>query len=912
MAVNSDSGRASFDNQSQPNDTCHMRQNDALIGRAPEAAKLRSAVERFLAGSPQLVLLEGDAGLGKSRLLSYGRTLVAEISPGDVDWLTGAAPGPDPGRCPDFIIWSDTMDQWARQRIVSPKGAWDRLTENIGGELIEELAVWLLAGLAGFFASTFVARVPGWLGFVSAISVAVAVRMGIRGVTKRRRLAARNEQASHALRPDEQIATSNVNRITLHLSSHFERPASKPVIFALEDLHWADESSISLLASILRAAKPGWKLLIIMTYRGGASLLPSAAFAAFERRLTESPYAAFGMTRIKLPPLDSAAGADLARTLLGTEDAQLAHWIAERSGGVPLFIRQFAGLLQEQGIVDPSGALVHPGGLRGLEADVASGDIPQPDAITAVLDRRLAGLTDDQRRVLGFLGLDGNPAHEDFLIRAVGEHGGLAPDLNAIRRVVSDCIARHGLLRDLGARGPLGRLFGFEHAFVRDAANRLLIDPERSAVEETRLHWLAEVTRRPVFRLLPLGDRARIVDRLVDAVPLSTADVPGDLSLVDLYLDAAHLQLEVGSVAGARKLLEALVEAQAQGQVRSSSLQKARVLLSSGQVAIKGGDLPLAMQQLREGIEHSLADHGDDVTLVRGWLRFELIKALRRHGKSEAPAALDEAAAAIRELKTSAPDKAVFDYLRARIHQEQGLVLHQVERFQEAEEAFGQALKAQRRFQAIEPGSAATILHAWVLISAIKTFRKLGKLDSDLGMSAEALRLAHTVCTDADDRGQQELLAYANAYHAYSLRKMDPERAESYQRQARQIRERFALDQDDLEVQRDLAVDLSIHGEILSELGRLDEALAVRQKSLQIRTELADRAPGGQNLGLLAMEYGYLSKLLERMGQNEQALQAARAALKAELSREDYGKEPERVKKAKSRIKFLEDRTGSV
>jgi tetratricopeptide (TPR) repeat protein len=163
-----------------------------------------------------------------------------------------------------------------------------------------------------------------------------------------------------------------------------------------------------------------------------------------------------------------------------------------------------------------------------------------------------------------------------------------------------------------------------------------------------------------------------------------------------------------------------------------------------------------------------------------------------------------------------------------------GLTLHDMGRFEEAREVFRAALKMQQRYHELEPGTAATIAQAWTLISAIKTERRLGDVAEDLRMSTEVLRLAKSVCTDVDDRGQQDLLASAHAYYAYSLRKTDLEQAAFHQRQARQIRERLTLDEEDLEAQMILAVDLSIHGEILSGLGRIDEALAVRQQLIDL------------------------------------------------------------------------------
>jgi predicted ATPase/class 3 adenylate cyclase len=58
-----------------------------LVGRAPELARLRVAVEGLLAGRGQLLLLAGDSGIGKTRLLGELATIVGERAL----WLEGHA-----------------------------------------------------------------------------------------------------------------------------------------------------------------------------------------------------------------------------------------------------------------------------------------------------------------------------------------------------------------------------------------------------------------------------------------------------------------------------------------------------------------------------------------------------------------------------------------------------------------------------------------------------------------------------------------------------------------------------------------------------------------------------------------------------------------------------------------------------
>ena len=59
----------------------HARDTEVLIGRAAEQAAITAVLERALAGTPQVVLVEGDAGVGKSAL---ARSIAAAMpSPSD-------------------------------------------------------------------------------------------------------------------------------------------------------------------------------------------------------------------------------------------------------------------------------------------------------------------------------------------------------------------------------------------------------------------------------------------------------------------------------------------------------------------------------------------------------------------------------------------------------------------------------------------------------------------------------------------------------------------------------------------------------------------------------------------------------------------------------------------------------------
>jgi hypothetical protein len=164
--------------------------------------------------------------------------------------------------------------------------------------------------------------------------------------------------------------------------------AGQRIVIVLDDLQWADESSLALL-DFLVASRPHGTARVLGAYRGDevtADLQPHVA------RLVSHA------THLIVPPLDRDAVAEIVRRVAGPAvGTDAIERIARRAGGHPLFTRELALLAAAGGAHD---------------------EIPL--AVRSAIARRLEQLDATDRRVLDLAAVLGTPVRRDVLAAIVG------------------------------------------------------------------------------------------------------------------------------------------------------------------------------------------------------------------------------------------------------------------------------------------------------------------------------------------------------------------------------------------------------------------------------------------------------------------------------------------------------------
>ncbi|HSC74021.1 MAG TPA: AAA family ATPase [Gaiellaceae bacterium] len=486
-----------------------------LLERERELEVIQAAVAAAAEGTAGLVLVEGPAGIGKSRLLAEARALGD-----DYDLAVRSARGGELERDFPFGV--------VRQLFETQLA-----TESERGRLLSGAA----QGAAPVFGEG--------VGDADAPSEGMLARL-------------------HGL-----------YWLTVNLSSE------RPLLLAVDDLHWCDGASLRFLAYLARRVED---LPVVLV----ASMRSSEADANQEilEDLMSEPHA-----QVLLPgPLTAAAAAQVVRERLGDGVAPaFAQACHASTGGNPLLLNELLKALVAEGVTPDA---------RHVDVVTELG----PRAASRAVLLRLARLSPEAVQVARAIAVLGDGAEFEAV-------AGLA-ELNAL----SVAAATRELVQAeiLRPEPPLG----FVHGLVQAAVYHDLAPGERELYHE-----------RAVTLLVALGASKQQVAAHTLVIPPQ-----GRAWIVSILADAAAVAVARGDLDAARSLLErALAEPPEPALQRSLLLELGRV---EGMTS-----LPAAAQHL-----HSAYELAEDPA-TRGFAADQLARTLVFLGAPDESAALAREAA---------------------------------------------------------------------------------------------------------------------------------------------------------------------------------------------------------------------------------------------------------------------------
>lgn len=374
-----------------------------FIGREMEISLLERALERAAEGEGRVVGLVAEAGVGKSRLcFEFAESCRAK----GVRVIEGRAVAHS--RATPFLpaiellkgyfeFAPDDSDERARQRIDQHMRATD---------------------------PAFEADLPLLFDFLG-VAAPDAARQPTDAMARRERL-------KELFRKLVRTAGSKTCAVLL-----------------IEDLHWMDSGSESLM-EVLVDALTGTRILLLVNYRPG--YVP--------------PWAGRQFDQIALAPLRAPRADQLASRLLGDDEtvAPLRPLIADRARGNPLFIEELVRKFEEGGNLT---------GKRGAYRLVQAPD-PHlvPDTVQAIIAARIDARPEPERAMLQTAAVIGREFEAPLLARLLGPAG--APLLDTLHR-----LSQAGLVHE---QAGASTVFAFRHPMVHDVAYRSLLSERRRAL----------------------------------------------------------------------------------------------------------------------------------------------------------------------------------------------------------------------------------------------------------------------------------------------------------------------------------------------------------------------------------------------------------------------------------------------
>ena len=264
-----------------------------LVGREQEIGLLLERWAQVKDGIGQVVLLSGEAGIGKSRLVQVLTRACRRRAPGVADAVSVFALSPAHG------LVSDDRPAGAGGAALRAGGIPAAEAQQTGGL---RGAVWPAAGGG---------RAP-----LCGPPLPAAARLCAPDVSPEQQ----KQQTLHAL-----------------LTILLRIAAQQPVLFVMEDLHWVDPSTLELL-SLLVDQGPTARILALFTFRPD-----------FSPPWTGRSH----LTQVTLPRLTRPQAAEMIRRVAHGKalPAEVVAQVVAKTDGVPLFVEELTKMVLESGLL---------------------------------------------------------------------------------------------------------------------------------------------------------------------------------------------------------------------------------------------------------------------------------------------------------------------------------------------------------------------------------------------------------------------------------------------------------------------------------------------------------------------------------------------------------------------------------
>ena len=454
----------------------------AFIGRDQDLQKLGACLQDALQGKGKVVFIVGEAGIGKTRLIE-------EFKAQQLDRLNAEFRAQ--GKKTPEIRFAD-----AKCNELAGKGEpYAPFFEIIAQFVADDKA----------FGSSKLAEIvrevgSDWFELVPVIGKALSL------ISKTFFKWRKSDDVRQLA--DRQVQKEKLVQEFTHILKRMSD--EHPLVLFLDDLHWADESSISLLFHVARHL-PEQRILILGTYR------PTDIEAARSDKAHPLKDVVYELHRynlcdtIKLGYLTKSHIQDFLDAYLGQHalDAAFVTYLFDLTEGNPLFVTEYVKLLQEIGKLTQTPQTsevsetseVWAWTLRGTLRDA---DMPIPTSVEKVIEKRVERLKEELQKTLKYASVNGEQFNTLVLAKLLNwDELELLEKLEALSRV-------HQLVKEINlapGQTPRGAVYQFIHSLVQKSLYATL-----SAGIKSKLHAKAAEILEEVYQ----DDLETVAEELVE------------------------------------------------------------------------------------------------------------------------------------------------------------------------------------------------------------------------------------------------------------------------------------------------------------------------------------------------------------------------------------------------------------
>jgi tetratricopeptide (TPR) repeat protein len=436
-----------------------------FVGREQELEQLGRYLRRVLIGRGQVSFVSGEAGTGKTALVTeFARRVQQEhdailVTLGTCNAQSGIGDPFLPFREILGLLSGDT-EPMLRKGLISTEAA-----RRLRAVLVRSVQV--LVDLGPDLVNAFL---PG-AGLLAKIGTSTIERAG--WMERLDRLA---KAADGTTQPKDPI-TEQSRIFEQYTGVLRELSTEHPLLVILDDLHWADASSISLLFHLVRRIETN-RILIVGTYRPEEVALGRAGERHPLERVINEVERYYGDIAVDLGRAQETEGRHFVDALLDAEPNQLDEDFREAlyqlTGGHALFTVELLRTLQLRGdlVKDAQGRWV-----QGPDLEWAA----LPARIEGVIEERVDRLGKELQEVLSTASVEGRDFTAEVVAQVLQRDERLL-----VRQLSGEADREHRLVRAQGVqRTGQQRLSAYQ--FVHNLYHRYLYD-RLDQVERSYLH----------------------------------------------------------------------------------------------------------------------------------------------------------------------------------------------------------------------------------------------------------------------------------------------------------------------------------------------------------------------------------------------------------------------------------------